>query len=163
LNTFDPALSIKHKFGVQRKCQKNHTQDFTSLTLFCQDVECLLCDLYGDTESEALDSIVRAVFRTVQQFAKYVRADIWKEHEDAERFDYLFGVGVPDGYGIGGSDFRRGMSAKVDLFHRVREVNADPSIFSEYTIEFAKLFAERWDCTQEYTFGDTSEEVSPDF
>ena len=47
-------------------------------------------------------------------------------------------------------DCRRGMAAKVDLFRRVRAVNADPSTFSEYTIEFAKLFAERWDCSKEY-------------
>jgi hypothetical protein len=159
LNTFDPALSIEYKFGAQRKCDKNHTQDFTSLAIFRQDVECLLRDLYGDIESEALDSIVRAIFRTVQQFAKYVRPDIWREHQDAENFDYLFGVGVPEGYGISSGDCRRGMAAKVDLFRRVRAVNADPSTFSEYTIEFAKLFAERWDCTQEYKFGDTSDSL----
>ena len=41
------------------------------------------------------------------------------------------------------------MKAKVDLFRRVREVNANPSTFSEYTREFAKLFAEQWDCTNE--------------
>jgi hypothetical protein len=67
----------------------------------------------------------------------------------------MFGIGVPDGYGICGSDWRRGMTAKADLFHRVREVNANLSTFSEYTIEFAKLFAEQWDCSKEY--------VEPDF
>ena len=41
------------------------------------------------------------------------------------------------------------MRAKVNLFGRVREVNANPSAFNEYTREFAKLFAERWDCTNE--------------
>jgi hypothetical protein len=34
-------------------------------------------------------------------------------------------------------------------------VNANLSTFSEYTIEFAKLFAEQWDCSKEY--------VEPDF
>ena len=61
----------------------------------------------------------------------------------------VFGVGVPDGYWFGGSDWRRGMVAKIYLFRRVREVNANPSTFSEYTIEFAKLFADHWDCTNE--------------
>jgi hypothetical protein len=41
------------------------------------------------------------------------------------------------------------MVAKADLINRVREVNANLSTFSEYTIEFAKLFAERWDCSKE--------------
>jgi hypothetical protein len=154
LNTFDPVLSIQHKFDGKLRRQKKHTQDFTSLALFRNDVECLLRDLYGDVESDALDSVLRAVFRIIEQFAKYVRPDLWKEHSDAEHLDYMFGIGVPDGYGIGGSDWRRGMGAKADLIHRVREVNANPSIFSEYTIEFAKLFAEQWDCSREYKFSD---------
>jgi len=130
------------------KSQKKHTQDFTSLALFRDDVECLLRDLYGDFESEALDSVVLAVFRIVQQFTHYVRPELWKEHDDAEMFDYiLFGR---EGYGISSSEFHRGMGAKRDLFNRVREVDANQSTVSEYTIEFAKLFAERWDCSKEY-------------
>src|SRR5262249_37083188 len=87
LNMFDPALSIQHKFDGKLRRQKKHTQDFTSLALFRDDVECLLRDLYGDFESEALDSVVLAVFRIVQQFAHYVRPELWKEHDDAEEFD----------------------------------------------------------------------------
>jgi hypothetical protein len=150
LNTFDPALSIQHKFNGKLSRQYKHTQDFTSLALFRDDIECLMRDLYGDVESEALDSLVLAVFRIVQQFAKYVRPDLWKEHNDAEKFDYIRGFGVPEGSGISSSEFHRGMAAKAALFHRVREVNANPASFSEYTIEFAKFFAERWDCSKEY-------------
>jgi hypothetical protein len=113
LSTFDPALSIQHKFDGKLKRQKKHTQDCASLALFRDDVECLLRDLYGDLESEALDSVVLAVFRIVQQFTRYVRPDLWKEHADAEKLDYMFGIGVPEGYGISGSDWRRGMAAKV--------------------------------------------------
>src|SRR5262245_44422161 len=151
LNTFDPALSVQHKFDGKLKRQKKHTQDFTSLALFRDDVECLLRDLYGDFESEALDSVVLAVFRIVQQFARYARPDLWKEHDDAEAFDLIrFGTGLLEGEGISSSYFHRGMDAKADLFNRVREVNANQSTVSEYTIEFAKLFAERWDCSKEY-------------
>src|SRR5262249_49105629 len=110
---------------------------------------CLLRDLYGDFESEALDSVVLAVFQIVQQFARYVRPELWKEHDDAEDLDYMFGIGVPEGCGISGSEFGRGMAAKFSLIHRVREVNANLSTVSEYTSEFAKLFAERWDCRKE--------------
>ena len=151
LITFDPALSVQHKFDGKLKRQKKHTQDFTSLALFRDDVECLLRDLYGDFESEALDSVVVAVFRIVQEFARYVRPELWKEHDDAEAFDLIrFGTGLLEGEGISSSYFHRGMDAKADLFNRVREVNANQSIVSEYTIEFAKLFAERWDCSKEY-------------
>jgi hypothetical protein len=146
LNTFDPALSVQHKFDGKLRRQKEQTQDFTSLALFRDDVECLLRDLYGDLESEALDSVVRAVFRIVQQFTRYVRPDLWKEHEDAEDLDYLFGIGVPEGSAIHGSDCSRGWAAKRRLMHRACEVKARLSTFSEYTIEFANLFAQRWDC-----------------
>jgi hypothetical protein len=150
LNTFDPALSIQHKFDGKLKSQKKHTQDFTSLALFRDDVECLLRDLYGDVESEALNSILRAVFRIVQQFTRYVCPELWKEHDDAEKFDrILFGTGLPEGYGISSSEFHRGMRAKFDLIFRACEVHREPSAFSEYTVKFANWFGEQWDCSPE--------------
>jgi hypothetical protein len=157
LNSFDPAISIQHKFDGKLIREKERTQDFTSLSLFRDDVECLVRDLYGDFESEALDSVVLAVFSIVQQFTRYVRPDLWKEHADAEDLDYMFGIGVPEGYGINGSDWRAGMAAKSSLIHRVREVNAKLSTFSEYTIKFANLFAQRWDCSKEYEFSPASD------
>jgi len=150
LNTFDPALSVQHKFDGKLSHQKEHAhQNITSLSLFRDDVESLLRDLYGNLESEALDSLVWAVFGIVREFTKYVRPDIWKEHEDAVNFDYILGIGVPEGYGISGSEWRCGMAAKFSLIQRVREVNAKPSAFSEYTIEFANLFAQWWDCSKD--------------
>jgi hypothetical protein len=149
LNTFDPALSIRHKFDGKLKSQKKHTQDFTSLALFRDDVECLLRDLYGDVESEALNSNLRAVFRIVEQFAKFVRPDLWKEHNDAERLDYIFGIGVPESGSIGSADFHRGMAAKFDLIFRACEVGRAPSAFSEYTVKFANWFREQWYCSPE--------------
>src|SRR5262249_18463892 len=147
LNTFDPVLSIQHKFDGKLRRQRKHTQDFTSLALFRDDVECLLRDLYGDVESDALDSIVWAVFRIVQEFTRYVRSDLWKEHSDAEDLDYIFGIGVPDGSGINGSEWRRGMAAKFYLILRVYEVQQEPSAFSDYTIDFANRFSQEWDCS----------------
>jgi hypothetical protein len=147
LNTFDPTISIQHKFDGKLRRQKKYTQDFTSLSLFRNEVECLLRDLYGDVESEALDSIVRAVFRIVEEFTKYVRPDLAKEHHDAENLDYMFGIGVPEGCGISSSDWRRGMVAKHDLMLRVCEVRENPSAFSAYTGEFAAWFSEMWDCS----------------
>jgi len=153
LNTLDPVLSIQHRFDGELRCQKKHTQDFTSLALFRDDVECLLRDLYGEVESETLDSVLRAVFRIVEHFAQYVRPDLWKEHHDARNLDYMFGIGLPEGDTLNSSDCRRAMAAKADLIHRVREVNANLTTFSDYTIEFARLFAEQWDCSQECKFG----------
>jgi hypothetical protein len=147
LNTFDPALSVQHKIdGKLRRPEKRTHMDLTSLWLFRDDVESLLRDLYGDLESEALDRLLRAVFRIVQEFTRYVRPDLCKEHEDALSLDWMLGIDKPKGYD---PDFHRGMAAKVDLFRRVCEVNAKPSAFSKYTIEFANLFAQRWDCSED--------------
>jgi hypothetical protein len=80
----------------------------------------------------------------VEAFTKYARADLYKEHDDAVNFDYTLGIGVPEGYGISGSDWRRGMRAKFDLIVRAYDVRANPSAFSKYTVEFAKRFGEHW-------------------
>ena len=99
LNTLDPNLSVQYRFDGTLKRQAKGTQDLTSLSVFCNDVERLLRDLYGDIESEALDLVRRAVFSIVQELTKYMRPDLWKEHSDAEDLDYILGIGVPEGYG----------------------------------------------------------------
>ena len=91
MNTFDPTMSVQHKFDGKLKRQKKHTQDFTSLSLFRDEVECLLRDLYGDIESEALDSVVWAVFRIVEEFTKYVRPDLVERTLRRRSLDYTLG------------------------------------------------------------------------
>jgi hypothetical protein len=144
LNSFDPIMPVRHRFGGTSKRTTKGTRDFTSLSLFCEDVECLLRDLFGDIESEALDDVLRAVLSIVEEFTKYVRPDLWREHSDAMALDYMLGIGVPDGYGISGSDWRQGMAAIFDLIVRACNVGANPSAFSDYTVGFAKRFGEHW-------------------
>ena len=144
LSSYDPTLSIQHKFGGTLKRQKKGMGGFTSLSLFRDDVECLLRDLYGDIESEALDSVLYAVFSIVEAFTKYVQADLWKEHKDAVNLDYMFGIGVPEGDCVNSNDLGRGMKAKFDLIVRAYEVLAGPFAFSEYTVKFAQHFGEHW-------------------
>ena len=79
LDTLDPKMSVQYRFDGTLKRQAKGMQDLTSLSLFCNDVERLLRDLYGDIESEALDSIRRAVFRIVEAFTQYVRPNLRKE------------------------------------------------------------------------------------
>ena len=90
------------------------------------------------------------MFRIVEEFTKYVRPDLGKNIRTPGALTISFGIGVPEGYGIQSSDVGRGIVAKRDLIHRARVVNANPSMFSGYTVEFAKLFAEQWDCTKEH-------------
>jgi hypothetical protein len=47
-----------------------------------------------------------------------LRADLYKEYSDAMDLDYMFGIGMPEGYGVNGSVWRSGMRAKLDLIVR---------------------------------------------
>jgi hypothetical protein len=79
LNYFEPTISVERRFGGTLSRQKKGIQEYTSLSLFRDDVECLLRDLYGDIEDEAMDNILHAVFRIAEEFTQFVRTDLWKE------------------------------------------------------------------------------------
>ena len=64
LNTLDVALSLQHKFDGQLRREKIGMQDYTSLSLFVDDVECLLRDLYGECDQQGIDLVRRAVSPT---------------------------------------------------------------------------------------------------
>ena len=144
LNTLDVALSLQHKFDGQLRREKISMQDYTSLSLFVDGVECLLRDLYGDCDQQGIDPLRRAVLVIVEEFTKYVCKDLWEEHRCAGHIDYGCGIGVPDGYGISGSDHRRMMRAVRDLTERARIVRADPTMFSKYTVSFVNDLYENW-------------------
>jgi hypothetical protein len=143
LNTLDPAMSVQNRFDGKLKRQKIGLQEFTSISLFRDDVECLLHDLYGGIDSKALERTLRSVLIIVEEFTQFVRKDLWQEHQDAMAWDYIWGIGLPDGYGISGSEHRRGMKGVSNLGARVREVRKNPSAFSKYTVEFARACNER--------------------
>jgi hypothetical protein len=142
LNTLDVALSIQHVGGGELKREKVGLQDFTSLSLFVDDVERLLRNLYGEFDNQAVKRVRDAVFWIVEEFTQYLRKDLWQEHRNAWRVDYMCGIGVPEGYGIAGSEHRQGLCAADDLEIRARAVRANPAGFSKYTVGFVnELFA----------------------
>lgn len=136
LNTLDPLLSTQHKFDGKLKREKRGIQDFTSLSLFVDDVERLLRDLYGDFDSQAIERVRCAVFVIVDEFTKYL-GNAWC-------VDYGCGIGVPEGYGISGSQHARANKSANDLALRARAVRANPTSFSKYTVEFVKVLDEDW-------------------
>ena len=139
LNTFDPKLSVQHKFDGTLKRKKVGVQDYTSIALFGEDVERLLRDLYGDLEGEAITGICNAVLGITEQFVRYVRPDLWEEHRCAKNYDYMFAIGVPEGCGLGYSEWAAGMRAADELRERVRTVGSNPQSFGEYTHEFVRF------------------------
>jgi hypothetical protein len=115
LNWFDVGISIQNRFNGLLKRKKHGLGDFTSLSLFCDDVEYTLRDLYGDIDDEALESILSAVFCIVDGFTGYARKDLYQEHHAAVAVDAMHGIGWSEGYGITGSMWRAGMAAAQDL------------------------------------------------
>jgi hypothetical protein len=80
-----------------------------------------------------------SVLTIVREFTHLVRLDLWQEHNDAMDWDFIQGIGVPEGYGISGSEWRNGMCACDNLRRRAHEVSENPSAFSKYTVEFATI------------------------
>ena len=127
LNSFDPMLAFRHRSdGILRR-SKEGDQDISSLSLFRDDVERLLRDLYGDFESEALESVLFSVSSIVRTIANYECSDLAREDFAAGSLDYMRGIGVPEGCGFSGSDHRDGMVAKIYLTARVRDIFTSPS------------------------------------
>jgi hypothetical protein len=144
LHKLDPALSVSHRCDDRLDRKKTGLQHFTSLSLFVHDVDCLLGHLYGDFNDEAMDRIRYAVFRLTEEFARYLRKDLWEEHQNATAIDYVLGIGVPDGCFIHGSDHSRANRAAHELALRARAVNANPTAFSKYTVEFVEMLDRDW-------------------
>ncbi len=144
LNTFDPDVSIHNPFLGNLERKKIGLNKFTSLSLFCVDIERLLRDLFGDVESEALDRTVNAVLIHTVAFTRFACEDLWREHQDAWNWDETNGIGWPEGYGISGSQHRRGLKSLSDLQVRARKVLTNASDFSKYTVEFAKYVDENY-------------------
>jgi hypothetical protein len=144
LNTLDVALSVRHKFGGELKREKRGWQDVTSLSLFVDDVERLLRDLYGESDNQAIDHVRSALFVIISGFAEHLRKDLGQEHGDAADIDYVCGIGVPEGCGIHGHDHGKANKAAHDLAIRAAAVRANPTAFSKYTVEFVNDLYAHW-------------------
>jgi hypothetical protein len=139
LNALDPGISTQHERSDELSRLKQCAIPFTSLSLFADDVELLLRDLYGVGDIEALERVRSAVLQVVFALTKHVRRDLWQEHEDAIDFDFYRCPLC--------SDVKREIEAQANLMARVLEINANPTAFGEYTVASAKHFSERWDCS----------------
>jgi hypothetical protein len=85
----------------------------------------------------------RAGFQIVGEFTRYLRKDLWGEHQHAVAMDYVLGIGLAKGDALHTSDHRRALRAYDDLEVRARAVRANPAAFNKYTVGFVnELFAE---------------------
>ena len=144
LNTSDCGLAAQHPFWGILGRKKIGICDITSISLFIDDVECLLREEYGDVDSAALDKLLSALRTIVLNFTAYVRPDLSGEYYDAVNVDYINGIGVPKGYGLSSSDHHSAEIAAHSLAIRSLRVSVTPDSYSSYTNEFIKTLKKSW-------------------
>ena len=137
------AASLQHRFDGKLRQDDTGWQDTTSISLFIKDVECLLRDLYGDFGDDVIGLVRDATFNIVREFLRYVRNDLWLEHQSAVDIDYCCGIGVSEDMCITGSDHQRAQEGRTYLLDRARGFRAKPDTFSPYTASFLKAFESR--------------------
>jgi hypothetical protein len=133
-------VAVQHPFCGKLNRKKKGMQQFTSIALFANDLECLLRELYGDIKSDALDDVLRAT-RTISESAL---PNLRQEDYDADAIDYGVGIGLPKGYGLSGSDHGKASMAAETLAIRAMQVTANPDAYCRYTNEFGKALDKYW-------------------
>jgi len=141
LHKVDISVSIQKRFDGTLKRERRGMLMFTSISYFCDDVERLLRDLFGDIDGEQMDSVLGSVLVITRSFICCTRKDLSQEDINAQQVDWgLYAIDVPDGYDYWGMAWK----AQADLAVRVRGVLENPSAFSKYTVEFANRFSEHF-------------------
>jgi hypothetical protein len=88
-----------------------------------------------------LKDVLAAVRVIVRELTPFVRKELWQEHKNADDWDFYFSdVDLPEEYCLSANDYRIAKVAYQDLRIRARDVCANPSGHSKYTIQFAELF-----------------------
>lgn len=141
LSKIPSEVSSKRRSSGRCRPRGQGRQTTTSLRLFVDDVERLLRNIYGASECRQIERLCDCLLVVTREFTRHIKTDLYEEHCAAETIDFGFsGIGIPDGYGISGSDFRSAQMACFDLELRARAVCANPNRFSKYTVEFANVF-----------------------
>ena len=114
---------------------------------------------------EIFDDILLAVHTIVEGFTEYSCVKLWKEYKNAQDYDRGMGIGLPDGYGISGSEHAQGLKGLSDLLKQTHTVLQNRSDFSRYTVKFATYCANHFYLPGEFreVRDDVSDIFSPGF
>ena len=78
LNTLDTASSFEDKCDGLAGRVRNGIQDHTSLSQFVDDVERLLREIYGESNNQAIERMVRATFVITLEYTHHLQKDLGK-------------------------------------------------------------------------------------
>ena len=143
LKARNPSVSGENCFAEKLKSQNEGWKAITSIGLFCDDVERLLQEIYDDIERTALQDIVEAVSIIVEAFTRYMRKDLWQEHQYAKDFGLLLGA---DWLARRMRYLWQPVEIRIRRTFQPTKTCArgaqKPSAFSKYSVQFAKTFNE---------------------
>src|SRR5262249_11418963 len=130
LSNIDVKLSVDYPFSGHYE-EKHEIHQFTSLTLFVDDIQRVIYDLFGEFDGEAIRSVMQAVWAITCAFTQYACKDLWKEQYYASEYE-LDEAKIKD-------------RAESYLAKRAFEVRRNPGLHSKYTIEFISVIDEYFD------------------
>jgi hypothetical protein len=89
VNTLEIELSLKHRFSGQLEREKVGRRDVTSLSLFVDNVERLLRDLYGESDEQAITVLRHAVAEATIVITRYGWNSLGEEYGDPPEIHYV--------------------------------------------------------------------------
>jgi hypothetical protein len=150
LNREAVQTSLQSPFRGKLRHRKTKLLELTSISLFVDDVERLLRDLYGDVNSDSRNDLIAAIRSTALTLSFYLLPDLKAEYVDARTVDSGAGRGLPPGDGVSSFMLRSALEAAQDLVLRVRKVLSSQGEYGRYTVGFANALREYWPAVQQW-------------
>jgi hypothetical protein len=119
------SIANIYPFNGTLKTEKREIHECTSLTLFVDDVERVVRDLFGEFDGEGIKRVMRAVFNVTWEFLRHICPELMMEEYYAKQYYDLDEAELNDG-------------AESYLAIRALYVRTSPSQYSKYTIEFIR-------------------------
>ena len=130
---------------IRKRPEMRGIQAFTSLSLFANDLQATIADLYDNPSCVTLGSVHNAVLETLRACLKESLRDLWKEYDWATNIDYSwYGIGLISGYGISTEEYKRAVEGIEEIALRAKAVRATPEKFCPYTIRFVDCLDKHW-------------------
>jgi hypothetical protein len=150
LNRRDVRVSLQNRFKGRLRHRKTELKEVTTISLFTDDVERLLRDLYGDIESDGFTELMGAVKSTAVTLSSLLLPELGEEYNTACNVDVGAGRSLPPGEGVSTAMIIGAVEHAQTLILRIREVLSCPSAYGRYTVSFATTVREYWPAVQEW-------------
>jgi hypothetical protein len=150
LNRRAGRTSLRKPFRGKLRHRKTELQELTSISLFIDDVERLLRDLYGDVDSDRINDLVAAMKLTTLTLSSYLLPDLRAEHNTAFLIDRGAGRCLPPGDGVSTCMLTDGVDAAKELIGRVRAILSSANAYGRYTVGSANALRKYWPAVREW-------------